>query len=68
MRQLIKSVDTYRVEDEEEAVELIQQFKDNQFTEGYTLTKSSYALKSKKSKGEVIASWAIVNLERNFEQ
>jgi len=67
MRTLIKQTDVYRVNDEEEAMELIQEFKDNQTTEDYTLTKSSYALKTKKSKGEIVDSWVIVNLERSYE-
>ena len=67
MRKLIKTVDTYRVNDEEEAVQLIEEFKNNQLTENYTLNKSGYVLKNKKSKGEIIDSWAMVTLERVFE-
>lgn len=67
MRQLLKTVDTYRVNDEEEAVQLIEEFKNNQLTENYTLNKSGYVLKNKKSKGEIIDSWAVVTLERVFE-
>ena len=68
MRTLIKTVDTFRVADEEEAVQLIDEYKNNQLVEGYTLTKSSYALKTKKSKGEVIDSWAVVVIERMFNE
>ena len=67
MRQLLKTVDTYRVNDEEEAVQLIEEFKNNQLIENYTLNKSGYVLKNKKSKGEIIDSWAVVTLERVFE-
>ena len=66
MRQLLKTVDTYRVEDEEEAMSLIEEFKNNQTVDGYSLTKSGYVLKNKKSKGEIIDSWAIVTIERTF--
>lgn len=68
MRTLIKTVDTYRLANEEEAVRLIEEFKDNQMKEGYTLTKSGYVLKTKKSKGEIIDSWAICTIERTFEE
>ena len=68
MKILLKTVDTFRVDNEEEAVRLIEEYKDKQVTEGYTLTKSGYALKNKKSKGEIIESWAIVSVERNFEE
>ena len=66
MRQLLKTVDTYRVEDEEEAMSLIEEFKNNQMADGYSLTKSGYVLKNKKSKGEIIDSWAIATIERTF--
>ena len=66
MKTLLKTVDTFRVEDEEEAVRVIEEYKNNQTTEGYSLTKSGYVLKNKKSKGEIIDSWAIVTVERTF--
>ena len=66
MRQLLKTTDVYRVETEEDAMNLIQKFKDNQNVEGYTVTKSGYVLKTKKSKGEIIESWFIATVERSF--
>ena len=66
MKQLLKTTDVYRVETEEDAMNLIQKFKDNQNVEGYTVTKSGYVLKTKKSKGEVIESWFIATVERSF--
>ena len=66
MKTLLKTVDTFRVEDEEEAVRVIEEYKNNQIAEGYSLTKSGYVLKNKKSKGEIIDSWAVVTVERSF--
>lgn len=66
MKQLLKTTDVYRVETEEDAMNLIQEFKDNQNIEGYTVTKSGYVLKTKKSKGEIIESWFIATVERSF--
>ena len=66
MKSLLKTVDTYRVEDEEEAMRLIEEFKNNQASEGYSLTKSSYVLKNKKSKGEIVDSWAICVIEKTY--
>ena len=66
MKILLKTVDTFRVVDEEEAVRLIEEYKDKQASEGYSLTKSGYVLKNKKSKGEIIDSWAVVTVERSF--
>jgi len=68
MKSLLKTVDTYRVNDEEEAVRLIEKFKNDQATEGYSLTKSGYVLKNKKSKGEIVDSWAVVTIERTYTE
>lgn len=68
MKMLMKTTDVYRVNDEDEAMRLIDDFKSNQNTEGYTLTKSGYVLKTKKSKGEIIDSWAVVTIEKTFDE
>jgi hypothetical protein len=62
----MKTTDVYRVSDEEEAVAMINDFKDKQMDGGYTLTKSGYVLKTKKSKGEIVDSWAVVTIEKSF--
>lgn len=67
-KMLLKTTDIYRVDDETEAVEMIQNYKNNQAMEGYTLTKSGYVLKNKKAKGEIIDSWAIVTIEKTFNE
>ena len=66
MKILMKTTDVYRVDNEEEAVDMINDYKDRQLTEGYILSKSGYVLKNKKSKGEIIDSWAIVTVEKTF--
>ena len=68
MKILLKTTDVYRVDDEEEAVQMINDCKDRQLAEGYTLTKSGYALKTKKSKGEIIDSWAVVTIEKTINE
>ena len=65
-KMLMKTTDVYRVDDETEAIEMIETFRDQALTEGYTLTKSGYVIKTKKSKGEVVDSWAIVTIEKTF--
>lgn len=67
-RQLLKTTDVYRVDTDEEATAMINAAKDEQIQHGYTLTKSGYVIKTKKSKGEIIDSWAIVSLERTFNE
>lgn len=68
MKFLMKTTDVFRVDTEEEAMNLIQKFKDNQSVEGYTVSKSGYVLKTKKSKGEVIDSWFVTTIERSFDE
>lgn len=68
MKILKKTTDVYKVADEEEAIALIEEFKNNQHVEGYTVTKSGYVLKTKKAKGEVIDSWMITTIERTFDE
>ncbi len=67
MKELMKTTDVYRVDNEEQAIALIGEFKDNQLNGGYTLTKSGYVLKTKKQKGEIVDSWAVVTVERSME-
>jgi len=67
-RQLLKTTDVYRVDTEEEANDMITTAKDDQLQYGYTLTKAGYAIKTKKSKGEIIDSWAVVSLEKTFNE
>ena len=68
MKILLKTTDVYRVDDENAAVEMIENARTEAITGDYTLTKSSYALKTKKSKGEIVDSWAIVTLEKTFNE
>lgn len=68
MKILLKTTDVYRVNDEDEAVRLIEDFKSRQNSEAYSLTKSGYVLKNKKQKGEIIDEWAVVTLERTFNE
>ena len=66
MRMLMKTTEVYRVDTEEEAMEMIQEAKDKQIANNYTLSKSSYVLKTKKAKGEIIDQYYIVSTERTF--
>ena len=62
MTELIKETKTWRVDNEETAVEMINEYKDKAITNGYTITKSGYAIKTKKSKGEIVDMYALVNI------
>lgn len=64
--QKIKETISWRVNDESEAIELIEDYKAKQFTDGYTVNKSGYVLKTKKSKGEIIDQYYIVSIQFDF--
>ena len=68
MKTLLSTTEKYRVDNEDEAVKMIEKAKDESLTEGYTLTKSSYVIKTKKSKGEIVDSWAVCTLEKTFNE
>ena len=68
MKILMKMTEVYRADNEEEAVQMINDYKDRQLTEGFTLSKSGYVLKTKKSKGEIIDSWTVVTIEKTFNE
>ena len=66
-KQLLKTTDLWLVDTEEEAIDMIEEAKDKQAEGGYSLTKQSYVMKVKKSKGEIIEVTYRVTLERSFE-
>lgn len=68
MKVLMKTTDVYRVDTENEAIEMINHCKEDSIVGGYTLTKSGYVMKTKKSKGEIIDSWCVVNLEKTYNE
>ena len=68
MKTLLKTTEVYRVDDESEAIAMIEDARDEQLMKGYTLSKSGYVLKNKKSKGEIVDSWALVTLEKTINE
>lgn len=63
MSDFIKETFEFKVETEEEAVDLINDFKDK--STGIVSYKTVY--RTKKEKGEVVDSWYIVTLTQNFK-
>ena len=64
---LMKTTDVFRVDTEEEAMTMIEEAKEKQAEGGFSVSKSGYVLKTKKSKGEIVDSWYICTIERTFE-
>ena len=63
MRYLIQVTETYRVDSEEQVMEMIDEAKkDNRFL----LLKHTSQYKERKQKGEVIDSWYKVTLTKGF--
>lgn len=68
MAMLLKETKTYKTQTEIEATNLIEQMKEESRTEPYEVTKAGYVVKTKKSKGEIIDAWYIVNVEFTYDE
>ena len=66
-RQLLKTTDVWLTESEEDAIEMVEEARNQQGAGGYTLTKGGYTAKPKKSKGEVLYIEYKVTIEKTFE-
>ena len=64
-KYLLNVTEVYRVDREQEAIQMIQDAKDSS---EYTLIKQSYAYKEKKQKGEVVDAWWRVSLTKHFAE
>lgn len=64
--RLIKKTEEYVVDTEEQAIAAIQNFREEAEREGYVLGTSGYTLKTKKSKGEIIAEQYVVKVTKIF--
>lgn len=64
---LLRETVMVRVANEEQAIELIDELKQKQSAEGYTVTKSGYVLKTKKAKGEIVDQWYVVTCQKDYE-
>lgn len=62
-RYLIKVTEQYRCDTEAEAVNLINEAKQNG---QYTVTKSSSEIKTQKQKGEIVDEWRRVLITKEF--
>ncbi len=73
MKKLLKAALTFKVGDEAEAAQVIEDFKSKQIPEGYTLTKykSDYKCRKARSgenKGQIEEEWYIVVVEKSYEE
>lgn len=54
MRQLIEESKTWIIDNEQEAIDTINEFRNDAEDKGYQVKKGTYTMKVKKSKGEII--------------
>lgn len=66
MERLLKVVETYRADTEEEVKSLVAELKSNENTEGYQLKSYSYEKKEKKRKGEIEDEGFLVKAAKEF--
>lgn len=66
MGELCKKTEEWKVNNEAEAEALITQAKKDPEGEGYELTSYKMVKKDKKLKGEVVDSWIIVTLVKQW--
>ena len=68
-KQLKTETLTFKVDSEQLAMETIEQYKDNQITDGYTLTKYNTTYKSKKDRKthEIVEEYWLVSVTKEYE-
>ena len=64
--RLLKVVEEYRAESEQEVKEMNEQFKTEAKSDGYILSAFSYTKKEKKSKGEIIDDGYLVKVAKVY--
>jgi hypothetical protein len=64
--RLLKVIEEYRAESEQEVKEMNEQFKTEAKSEGYILNSFSYTKKEKKSKGEIIDEGYLVKVAKIY--
>ena len=65
---LLKETKKIQVATEKEAIELINEFRDAALNDAFTVTKGTYVMKTRKSKGEIVDSWYIVTVELSYDE
>lgn len=63
----LETVEKYRVETEEEAKAVMEQFREEAKSKNYLIKKSGYEKKEKKSKGEIIDQGYLVSVTKIFD-
>lgn len=67
MKELHRQTDVVWVDDRGAADSLIQEYREGEEVGGYKVTKNGLVEKEKKVKDEVISSWVVVTIQKDFE-
>ena len=69
MKQLKTETLIFKVDSEQLAIDTVEQYKDKQLEENYTLTKYNTTYKSKKDRktGEIINEFWLVSVTKEYE-
>lgn len=69
MKQLKTETLTYKVDSEQLATDTIEEFKANQLTSGYTLTKYNTTYKCKKDRktGEIVDEYWLCTITKEYD-
>lgn len=62
--RLIKRTEEYVVDTEEQAIQTLQDFKEDAAKNGYILGASGYTYKTKKAKGEIVAEQYLIKITK----
>ena len=68
-KQLKTETLVFKVDSEQLAMDTVEEYKNNQITEGYTLTKynTTYKCKKDRKSGELLSEWWFVSITKEYE-
>lgn len=66
--ELMQEIKRYRLESEEAALELIDDYRNRAISEGFEVAAAKYTRKDKKSKGEIIDTWYITEVNVKYNE
>lgn len=68
MAELLKKVETYRLDTMEEAEHFVEEVKKDPNYEGYEVKSYKLVKKEKKSKGEIVSSFILVEITKVWNE
>ncbi|MCK9482664.1 MAG: hypothetical protein M0R38_13060 [Bacteroidia bacterium] len=66
MKELKRETEVYKVDTEEAAAALIEEFKNNAISGDYQVTKYESKYRNKKVKGEIVEEFYVVTIQKDY--